>query len=128
MDQQTKELIQTLIKELSQIKNNLPNGEMKIILEKMEDIQEKNKDLKNDISEIKKLLLDPNDGVIVKVNENTKFRERLEDEEDDFELYLKLKNDLENLKEWKSGVNKALWIIFGAIISLVIRTILQITS
>lgn len=128
MDQQTKELIQTLIKELSQIKNNLPNGEMKIILEKMEDIQEKNKDLKSDISEIKKLLLDPNDGVIVKVNENTKFRERLEDEEDDFELYLKLKNDLENLKEWKSGVNKALWIIFGAIISLVIRTILQITS
>ena len=33
-------------------------------------------------------------------------------------------SELEGLKRWQSGVNKALWIIFGSIAALVIRMLM----
>jgi hypothetical protein len=40
----------------------------------MEDLKKDQRSMKDDISDMKKKLLDPESGVIVKVNENTKFR------------------------------------------------------
>jgi hypothetical protein len=34
--------------------------------------------------------------------------------------------ELEDLKKWKDGVSKALWIIFTALAGLIIRTLSQI--
>ena len=76
--------------------------------------------MKDDLSELKKKLLDPNDGVIVRVNENTKFRLQ---EEDRFEDYMKINVDVQDLKKWQGGVNKALWIIFGALIAIAVKVI-----
>jgi phosphoribosylformylglycinamidine (FGAM) synthase PurS component len=76
--------------------------------------------MKNDLSDLKKKLLDPEVGVIVKVNENTKFRIQ---EEDRYEEYMKINIDVDSLKKWQNGVNKALWIIFGALLVIGLKII-----
>jgi hypothetical protein len=122
---QEKDVTQTLLMkqildELSRLKSNMPNGEIKHLQDGIEGLRQDQKSLKDDISDIKKKLLDPDDGVIVKVNENTKFRIQ---EEDRYEDYLQFNGDVKELKIWQSGVNKALWILFAAIIGIGLKVI-----
>jgi len=109
-----------ILDELSRLKSNMPNGEIKHLQDGIEGLRQDQKSLKDDISDIKKKLLDPDDGVIVKVNENTKFRIQ---EEDRYEDYLQFNSDVKELKSWQSGVNKALWILFAAIIGIGLKVI-----
>lgn len=120
-----KEVTQTLLMkqildELSRLKSNMPNGDIKHLQNGIEGLRLDQKSLKDDISDIRKKLLDPEDGVIVKVNENTKFRLQ---EEDRYEDYLELNSSLKELQSWQNGVNKALWILFGAIIAIGLKVI-----
>ena len=113
-------LIKGILDELQHMRDRFPNGDFKIMQNNLEELRESQKAMKEDISEMKKKLLDPNDGVIVKVNENTKFRLQ---EEDRFEDYMKINADVQDLKKWQEGVNKALWIIFGALIAIAVKVI-----
>lgn len=101
--------------ELEQMKKNLPNGELRIIQLNIEELKNSQADLKKDMTDIKKKLLDPDDGVIVKVNENTKFRLQKERDEKKYEDML-----LEHaeLVKWKGTVTKVLWMIFSALIGI----------
>lgn len=111
-----KELLENVFTELLTIKKHMPNGELKALVDDV-------KDLKEDISDLKYTLLNPEDGVIVKTNINTAFRKRMEDNDKDFQLQMR---EVEDLKRWKGGVNKALWIIFGLLIALVGKILLGI--
>lgn len=91
----------------------MPNGELKQVIISV-------KDIKEDVTELKKLLLNPEDGVIVKVNKNTEFRL---DEESTTEEEFKNIQDLKDLISWKDSVTKALWIIFTAIVGIVVKII-----
>ncbi len=109
-----------ILDELGHLKTNMPNGELKHLQTSMEDLKKDQRSMKDDISDMKKKLLDPEAGVIVKVNENTKFRLA---EENRYEDYMKVNIDVDSLKKWQSGVNKALWIIFGAILAIALKVI-----
>jgi uncharacterized protein (UPF0335 family) len=113
-------LMKQILDELSRLKSNMPNGELKHLQNGIEGLRQDQKALKDDISDIKKKLLDPDDGVIVKVNENTKFRIQ---EEDRYEDYLQFNSDVKALKSWQNGVNKALWILFAAIIAIGLKVV-----
>lgn len=116
-------LMKQILDELSNLKSNMPLGEMKHLQSGLEDMRKDQRDMKNDLSDLKKKLLDPEDGVIVKVNENTKFRISEENRYDD---YMKINIDLDSLKKWQGGVNKALWIIFGALLVIALKIIFGI--
>lgn len=109
-----------ILDELSKLKSNMPNGELKHLQDTIEDLRKDQKALKVDISDIKRKLLDPESGVIVRVNENTKFRLQ---EEDRYEDYLGFNSDLQDLKKWQGGINKAMWIIFTAIAAIALKVI-----
>ena len=94
----------------------MPNGELKAM---QKDIEE----LKEDISDLKYTLLNPENGVIVNTNKNSDFRRAMQAGERDFQNKLA---ELEDLKRWKDGVSKALWIIFTVLAGLIIRTLSQI--
>jgi phosphoribosylformylglycinamidine (FGAM) synthase PurS component len=113
-------LMKQILDELNHLKTNMPNGELKHLQMSMEDLKKDQRSMKDDISDMKKKLLDPEAGVIVKVNENTKFRLA---EENRYEDYMKFNIDVDSLKKWQSGVNKALWIIFGAILAIALKII-----
>ncbi len=113
-------LMKQILDELNHLKSNMPNGELKHLQTSLEDLKKDQRSVKDDISDMKKKLLDPESGVIVKVNENTKFRLA---EENRYEDYMKVNIDVDSLKKWQSGVNKALWIIFGAILAIALKVI-----
>lgn len=108
-----KELLKSVLLELSNIKSGMPNGELKQLSDKVEEIKE-------DVSELKFLLMNPEEGVIVKVNKNTDFRR---DKERQATSYAKYISDLEEMKRWKDSVSKALWIIFSALIGIAVKLI-----
>ena len=100
--------LEEILSELRHIKAHMPNGELKIMLEDM-------KDVKDDISELKYMLLNPEDGLVVKTNKNTDFCVSLQSNEKEYQRNMQ---ELDELKKWKNGVQKALWIIFAALTAL----------
>lgn len=115
---QVTDLMKDILDELSKMKSQLPNGELKVIQTNIEELKQSQADMKKDLSDLKKKLLDPDDGVIVRVNENTRYRENQEDEEKDFkEMML----EHTELVKWKGTVTKTLWIIFSALVGILAK-------
>lgn len=110
-----KELLENVLSELSSIKKGMPNGELKLMVDDM-------KELKEDVSELKYMLMNPEDGVIVKTNQNTYFRKNIEAKLLEGEQHIR---DLEEIIRWKSSVTKALWIIFGVLATIIIRVLMM---
>ena len=82
-----------IIEKLECMEIRLPNGEL-------EQIQ-------NDLKDIKEILLDPEDGLVVRVNKNTYWRKQVD------------VDDIKELKSFKSTVTKALWVVYAAVIGLI---------
>lgn len=111
-----KELLESLLVEIKHIKTHMPNGELKTVVKNQEEMKE-------DISELKYLLLNPEDGVVVKTNANTDYRRELQNNEKEFRNKLA---EIDKLKSWKLGVNRALWILFGIVASVIVRMLMMI--
>jgi hypothetical protein len=118
MAQTQKQLLESVLSELTHIKSHMPNGELK-------QMQRDMVELKEDISDLKYTLLNPENGVIVNTNKNTDFRKSMQANERDFQSKLA---DLEQLKTWKEGVSKALWIIFTVLAGLIITALTQMSN
>lgn len=108
---QDNTLLEAVLQELLTIKKGMPNGELKALTDDM-------KELKQDLSELKSILLNPDDGVIVKTNKNTEFRQKVEANDKDFQQQM---NEVAELSRWKDNVNRALWIIFAALIGIAFK-------
>lgn len=110
-----KEVLDSLLAEIRHIKSHMPNGELK---QMQRDLEE----MKDDISDLKYTMLNPDNGVIVNTNKNTEFRQAMQANEKDF---LRQMSDVEEIKKWKEGVTKALWIIFGILASIIIKVLMM---
>ena len=110
-----KETLEAVLTEIKHIKKHMPNGELK---QMQKDLVE----MKQNVSELKYTLLNPDNGVIVNTNKNTEYRVELQNNEDDFRSKL---SEIEDLKRWKDGVTKALWIIFGTMATIIIRMLMM---
>ena len=86
-----------IIEKLECMEVRLPNGELQQIQE--------------DIKDIKEILLDPEDGLVVRVNKNTYWRKQVD------------VDDIKELKNFKSTVTKALWVVYAAVIGLISKII-----
>ena len=86
-----------LLDRLHCIESRLPNGELQEIHET--------------VKEIKEILLDPEDGIIVRVNKNTYWRKELD--ADEFKALLR----------WKQAVTHALWISYSALLGIIVKLI-----
>mgnify|MGYP001581315632 FL=1 len=105
------EILNDVLSELQEIKKGLPNGEIVLIQKSLEDLEEGQKSLRSEIRTIQKRLFNPDNGLIVEVNKNTEFK---------VENQKNIK-DVEGLMSWKSNVTKALWVIYSAIIGVIIK-------
>ena len=111
MRQTQSQILTEVLIELQEIKRALPNGEMVLIKKSLKDLEEGQKGLKSEIRTIQKRLFNPDDGLIVEVHKNTEFK---------VENQQNLK-DVNNLISWKSNVTKALWVVYSAIIGVIIK-------
>ena len=88
---------QHLSDRLDCIEARLPNGELQ--------------EMHQNIKEIKEILLDPEDGIIVRVNKNTFWRKELD--ADEFKVLLR----------WKQSVTHAMWIAYTALTGIILKLI-----
>ena len=86
-----------IIEKLQCVESRLTNGE----LEEMHEM----------IKEIKEVLLDPEDGLIVRVNKNTYFRKQINIQE------------IEELKNFKKNVTTALWGIYTVVLGIIAKLV-----
>jgi hypothetical protein len=61
------------------------------------------------VKEIKEVLLDPEDGIIVRVNKNTFWRKEIDADE------------FKALVRWKSTMNQAMWIAYTALVGIIFK-------
>ena len=63
------------------------------------------------VNEIKEILLDPEDGIIVRVNKNTYWRKEID--ADEFKAMVR----------WKSTINQAMWIAYTALVGIIVKIV-----
>ena len=86
-----------LLDKLESIEDKLPNGELE--------------EMRVDIKEIKEILLDPEDGLVVRINKNTYWRRQINIQE------------IEELKNFKQNVTHALWGIYSIVLGVIAKLI-----
>ena len=63
------------------------------------------------VKEIKQILLDPEDGLIVRVNKNTYWRREID--ADEFKAIIR----------WKQAMTHAMWISYSALLGIIVKII-----
>ena len=86
-----------IIKKLECVEDKLMGGELE--------------EIHQTVKEIKEILLDPEDGIIVRVNKNTYWRKQINVQ------------DIEELKSFKKNVTHALWGIYTIVIGVIAKLI-----
>ena len=114
-----------ILEEIEFLKKKLPNGEFALLKKSVEDLSIGQESLKSSIRELKVQLLDPDNGVVVRVNRNSDFRKDSEQRgplcQQSFE---DMEDSVNSILGWKDNVSKALWILFTGIAGLIIKTML----
>ena len=115
-----------ILEEIEFLKTKLPNGEFALLKKSVEDLSGGQEALKSSIRELKQQLLDPDNGVVVRVNRNSDFRKDSEQRgplcQQSFE---NMEDNVNSILGWKDNVSKALWILFTGIAGLIIKTLVM---
>lgn len=111
-------MIEKILAELVSMRSKLPNGELKVIQSSMEDLKNSQADIKSDVSEMKRRLLDPENGIIVRLNQNTQY---IKDKQDLEDYYEEIIDQHKELLSWKNTMTKAMWIVFTAIVGIITK-------
>ena len=111
-----EEILRELISAFSSLKQKMEDPNYVALSNEMKNLTENQRDMKRDLKDLKKSLLNPFDGVIVNTNKNTEFRleyEKLQEERD------KLQEDVNHLLKWKSMYIKVFWALFTAALGVI---------
>lgn len=109
------ELVRELIDAFSQLKEKFEDPN-RIYLEKsIKQLMDNQNEMKDQISNLKKELLNPRTGVVVETIKNTEFRERIEERGD---LGLDLLTEHKELIKWKNNINKAFWLMLTTVLGI----------
>ena len=115
-ERSNEDILKELIAAFSSLKQKMEDPNYIALDNSMKTLMENQKDMKRDITDLKKALLNPFDGVIVNTNKNTEFRldfESLQEERD------QLEQDVKHLLKWKATYIKVFWAIFTAALGVI---------
>jgi hypothetical protein len=87
------------------------------------DIEMLSKDIRELNDKMDKLmvkLLDPDTGLVVRVNKNT---DRLDDKDKSMAEWMKDLEDFREMKKWKANVTTALWGLYAAVLAWLAKTL-----
>ena len=103
-----------ILKALERIEESLPNGDLEICRNHLEELQQGQENLGSSLEKLKDIITDPEDGLVVRTNKNTYWRKQID------------LLELSDLKSFKANVSKALWIIFPTLITIILYSIFGI--
>tara|TARA_Y100000593_G_scaffold35045_1_gene68707 strand:+ start:43 stop:414 length:372 start_codon:yes stop_codon:yes gene_type:complete len=114
-----------ILEEIEFLKKKMPNGEFALLKKSVEDLNSGQESLKSSIRNLKQQLLDPDNGVVVRVNRNSDFRKESEQRGPLCQQsFNNMEDSVQDIISWKDNVTKALWILFTGLVGLVIKTVL----
>ena len=112
----SQQILKEMVSAFSSLKQKMEDPNYIALSNDLRNLTENQSDMKRDLKELKKAMLNPFDGVIVNTNKNTEFRqefEKLQDERD------QLQEDVNHLLKWKSMYVKIFWALFTAALGIV---------
>ena len=119
----SQQILKELVSAFSSLKQKMEDPNYIALSNDLRNLTENQSDMKRDLKELKKAMLNPFDGVIVNTNKNTEFRqefEKLQDERD------QLQEDVNHLLKWKSMYVKIFWALFTAALGIVTLSLIHI--
>ena len=118
------ELVRELLEAFTSLKAKMEDPNYVQLEASIKQVIENQSDMKEDVSELKKRLLNPYDGAIVEISKNTDFRKEQERNQN---AYDKLVDEHKALIRWKSTYTKIFWTIFTAAIGVIGYMITNLT-
>ncbi len=112
----SEEILKELVTAFSSLKQKMEDPNYIALSNDLRNLTQNQSDMKRDLKDLKKAMLNPFDGVIVNTNKNTEFRldyEKLQEERD------KLTEDVNHLLKWKSMYIKVFWALFTAALGVI---------
>ena len=115
-----------ILEEIEKLKKKIPtaNGEFILMKKSVEDLTAGQSSLKSIIHDLKERLLNPDDGVVARVNRNSDFRK---DSEKSGPLCKKsfeeMQDGVQELTIWRQNVTKVMWLLVTGIIGLGFKVI-----
>jgi len=94
--------------------------EIALMKKDIETLSSEVKEINAKIDNLTLKLLDPDDGVVSRVNKNTSFRKSHDKE---MPQYNSIIDEFRALQRWKSVVTKALWGLYAALTAWIIKVI-----
>ena len=105
-----------ILEALERIETSLPNGDLDICRAHLEELQKGQDQLATTLYKINELIIDPEDGLVVRINKNTYWRRQIDPQE------------VTDLRQFKTAVTKAMWIIFPTLLSIVAYAIVGLVK
>ena len=94
--------------------------EIALMKRDIETLGEDVKEINNKLDRLMIKLLDPDEGLVVRVNKNT---ERLDERDGKMKGWMKDLESFRQMKKWKFTVTRALWGLYAAIIGYLVKII-----
>lgn len=110
------ELVRELLEAFSSLKQKMEDPSYVQLEASIKQLIENQSEMKEDIHELKKRLLNPFDGAIVEINKNTEFRKEQEKKQKEYET---LVDEHKDLVKWKSTFTKVFWTVFTAAVGII---------
>lgn len=110
--------LEKILEELASMKSKMPNGELKVIQSSIDELKHSQEGIKSDVSEMKRRLLDPETGIVVRLNQNTQY---IEDKKDLEDYYEEIIDQHKELLSFKNTMTKAMWIVFTALVGILTK-------
>lgn len=112
----SEEILKELVTAFSSLKQKMEDPNYIALSNDLRNLTQNQSDMKRDLKDLKKAMLNPFDGVIVNTNKNTEFRkeyEALQEERD------QLSENVNHLLKWKSMYIKVFWALFTAALGVI---------
>ena len=111
-ERNTRELVDEMIRAFESLKSKLNDPSYTQLENAIAILIESQKQMKDDISDLKKQLLNPYDGVVVEVRKNSELRVEWEEFLDEKN---KLMQEHKELMAWKANVMKLFWMLITGV-------------
>ena len=123
-DKSNSELVRELLEAFTSLKAKMEDPNYVQLEASIKQVIGNQNDMKEDVSELKKRLLNPYDGAIVEISKNTDFRKEQESNQSEYD---KLVDQHKELIQWKSTYTKIFWTLFTAAIGVIGYMVTNIT-
>ena len=94
--------------------------EIALMKKDIETLSEDVRELNEKIDTLMVKLLDPDEGIVVRVNKNT---DRLDERDKNMGSWMRDIDDFHQMKKWKNNVTRALWGLYAVIISWLFKNL-----